>query len=218
MNNTIDAVDYAILKCLDENGGCWKKRAHEWITAHMDELPNMSEKSLQTIGRRIDELHAAGEVESCILSPDAVDRDMIIGYTLTEQGEETLAARRSKFLRDYVVKAREGLLTEEQTEMSVERAAVIALMTDEFDIDEETRTEILPQIETEELAGLLAAHLFLDNTESTFNPDNEDALAAFLRRTPTFRRPFEKKNIIARIRERLAAEAENVSERVKSAE
>lgn len=217
MDNKIDAVDYIVLKCLHQNGGCWKKRVYQWTNENIDKLPVDEQKSVQTIGRRIDKLHDYALVESCILSPDAVNRDMIIGYTLTEEGEEALEAKQNEFLREIVAESSKALMTADdydgETQVPVDRKPLIALMSDAFDIDEETREDILPQIETEELLGLLATHFFLDN--ATFNPENTDVMAEFLQRTPAFRRPFEGENAISRIRKKVAATVKTGKESVR---
>ncbi len=54
MTDTIDCVDYAILKCLDLYGGSWKQEVHRWVCENEDEVPTLETKSVQTIGRRID--------------------------------------------------------------------------------------------------------------------------------------------------------------------
>lgn len=201
----IDAVDYAILKCMDRHGGCWKKRVHQWISENVDSLPLTESKSVQTIGRRMDALHENELLESCILSPEHVNRDMIIGYKLTADGKQILNGKRNTFLRKMVKQASLELLTADNDAMAaVEREPLIRLMVDAFDIDEETRDELLPQLETEEILGLLATHFFLDNAGTTFTAENRDVMVAFLRRTPQFRRPFEDKNVITYLRESLA--------------
>lgn len=205
----IDTVDYAVLRCIHENGGCWKKRVHQWITDNIDSLPMAEPKSVQTIGRRIDDLHEDGLLETCIMAPDAVNRDMIIGYAMTDAGEAALQAKRDEFLREMVVQSSKELLTADDydgvTQIAADREPLIDLMADAFDIDEETRETVLPELDTDELVGLLATHFFLDNADATFNPEHEDAIVTLLERTPEFRRPFEKQTLISRVRERIAA-------------
>jgi DNA-binding MarR family transcriptional regulator len=199
----IDPIDYAVLKCLDVNGALWKKRMHRWVQDHVEQLPGTTEKSVQTIGRHTDRLHEAGLVESCIVSPDAVNRGMIIGYKLTTNGEEALAAKQAELLREIVIQSAKQLLGDD-TDMQVDREPLIHLLEDTFDVDPTTRDEILPRVGTDELVGLLATHFFLDNADRTFDPDNTATLVQLLERTPQFRRPFETKNIITHLREVLA--------------
>lgn len=203
----IDAVDYAVLKCIDRTDGCWKKCVHEWISDNIGRLPLDEQKSVQTIGRRIDALAADGLLESCILSPDAVNREMIIGYTLTEQGEQALARKQNELLRDMVREVSDELLTADDydgdTPVSVDRDPLIFLMADAFDIDGDTRADTLPRIETPELVGVLAVHFLLDNIDDTFTPDHEPAVAALLEETPELRRPFDTDTVVDRLRHAL---------------
>lgn len=206
MSDTIDTVDYAILKCLDGNGGCWKKQVHKWITEHSDEIPVTSERSVQTIGRRIDTLHESGKVESCILSDDSANRGMNIGYTLTEEGYKILAQKRKSLLREQVVNSVETLLTEKNSDLDIDRNVLIAIMSDEFDIDDRTRETVLSKLETRELVALLAAHYFLTHLGSTINPGHKKEIAAFMKRTPQFAEPFIRENMISRLRSTLTAD------------
>ncbi len=204
----IDAVGYAVLTCLDSNGALWKKKVCTWVNDHADRLPVAEPRSMQTVGRRIDTFHEHGLVESCILRPDSVNRDMIIGYRITEEGQDVLEAARNELLRSAVTSARDHLLSPDSCDDDappVDRTVLITLMTNAFDISTETRDEVLPRINTRELFGLLAAHYFLDNADTTFDAGHEDALDTLLRQTPQLRRPFEQDTLISRLRERATA-------------
>lgn len=205
MSDTIDAVDYAILKCLAENDGCWKKQIHDWVNAHVDELPAITEKSAQTIGRRTDKLHEQGFIESCILSAESVNRDLMIGYKLAEPGRNMLQEKRRELLRGNVIQSAEAILTGDTgQETDIERKALIGLMVDAFNLDEHTRENLLPQLDTEEITGLIAVHFFRKNAGDTFDAANEEVLVEFLQRTPRFREPFEHRTIIERVRAKVS--------------
>ncbi len=42
--------------------------------------------SVQTVCRRVDTLRDNGLLESCIISPDGIKRDLIIAFTTTDKG------------------------------------------------------------------------------------------------------------------------------------
>jgi hypothetical protein len=62
----------------------------------------MEPVSLQTVGRRVDALHDEGYLENTIVSPQNVPRDLIIGYILTDNGEQAVEAKRHELLRETV--------------------------------------------------------------------------------------------------------------------
>lgn len=201
----LDGVDYAVLKCLEDRGSCWKKEVHEWLGDNIGGLPVEEARSVQTVGRRIDALHERGDVESCILTPDEIDRDMIIGYKLTDQGQTALARKREAMMHDHILAAGESLLTSRTPELQdVNRDMLLSLISDEFDVDETTRDTILAECGTDELITLLAAHYFLENVEFTIDDENMNHLIALLRDTPRLRKPFEGQNVIQQLREHLA--------------
>ncbi len=205
MNQRIDAVDYAVLKCLDENGGCWKKRVHDWINDHHEELPRLEKKSVQTIGRRIDQLHEAGLIESCILAPDSVDRDMIIGYKLTNEGKGYLDAERTEFLKEKVLLASEAFLErhEDHDEFSISRPALIELMADEFNIPPHER-DLLENCHTDELITVLMHHFFRTEASPSFDEHAEDRITALITRTPQLVEPYQQETLSDRVRKRLS--------------
>lgn len=78
-NTSIDLLDLQILAILRDDP-LWKKRiAHQ-----------INNVSVQTIGRRVDALHDKGLLESCIIAPDDIKRDLIIAFETTETGRAAL--------------------------------------------------------------------------------------------------------------------------------
>lgn len=75
ININLDLLDLQILGILQDDT-LWKKR----IANHIDTV------SIQTIGRRVDTLRDNGLLDSCIISPDDIKRDLIIAFETTEQG------------------------------------------------------------------------------------------------------------------------------------
>lgn len=204
MDTSIDEVDYAILKCLKQCDACWKKRVYDWTREHIDEVPLMGEKSLQTIGRRIDRLHDEGLVDNCIMSPDAADRDMIIGYHLTDAGREALQAKRQRMLQDKAKRFTNCLITGDG-DPQVDRDALVALMRDEFDIGPEGQA-IIEQLETRELLTVLTGHYI--NTNADDHLARADLVADLLERAQRLADPLMQDNTIAHIHDRLDGTAE----------
>ncbi|WP_226005943.1 Lrp/AsnC family transcriptional regulator [Natrinema salinisoli] len=75
----LDELDLEILAILTQNP-LWKTALHN----------TLGKKSIQTIGRRVNDLQDDGLLVSCILSPDTLNRDLVIGYKTTEQGRTAL--------------------------------------------------------------------------------------------------------------------------------
>lgn len=97
----VDKVDYAILTVLeDTDSPLWKKRIHTAMTEQEDKLPGHPDVSTQTIGRRVDTLHDNALIQSSIVSPEDLKRDLIIAYTLTAEGEAALKEKREQLMED----------------------------------------------------------------------------------------------------------------------
>lgn len=103
MPHEIDNVDFSILRCVkDADQPLWKKKIHGKISEYLDTLPLQDVVSVQTVGRRIDTLEEDGYLETKIASPDEVNRELIICYDTTAEGEQVLEARRRLLLRRVV--------------------------------------------------------------------------------------------------------------------
>ncbi|MDY6768958.1 MAG: hypothetical protein SVW02_02525 [Candidatus Nanohaloarchaea archaeon] len=98
----IDNIDFSIIKAVaTTDEPLWKKQVHRRIKEERDTLPLDREISVQTIGRRIDELKEAGLLEPCIVNPEDINRDLIIAYHSTDRGEELLREKRDTMLREF---------------------------------------------------------------------------------------------------------------------
>ncbi|QLG61953.1 hypothetical protein [Halorarum salinum] len=75
----LDELDLELL-CLLDAEPLWKTKAYD----------RLGKRSVQTIGRRITQLQERGLVKTHILSPDDIDRDLIIAYTPTDAGDTLL--------------------------------------------------------------------------------------------------------------------------------
>lgn len=211
MEQEIDAVDYGVLKCLAENGGCWKNKVHGYIEDNQDALPGMGEKSVQTVGRRIDELHEAGYVESCILSPDTINRDMIIGYKLTADGKQAVRQERQRLLKKQTLAGGEAILfPDKDVDVSISRDALIELLCDEFDINDAVRDDVVTECSTQELVAVLISHYFRTDAVSQVDDDAVDRIATLIMQTPRLLEPYTANTLPDRIRERMARNAQSV--------
>ncbi len=101
---TLDATDYAVLQCInDASKPVWKKEIHGRIERRIGEFPELDSVSVQTVGRHVDTLHDQAYLESCIISPDHLNRDLIISYKLTEDGVTALQEKRDTLIKTQIM-------------------------------------------------------------------------------------------------------------------
>lgn len=208
MTTTIDGADYAVLKCLQASNGSWKKQVHSWIQDNADNVPMMEKKSEQTIGRRIDDLHERGLIESCIVSSDSVNRDMIIGYKLTDDGQDALQEKRTAMLKEFVEQSMKHLL-HDTGELDIDRDGLAALMCDEFGIDEETRERVLEPLTSRELVSVLNCHYMKQNANSNITRQHEPLIADLIQCTQ-ISEPFFEDNASTRIQNTIKVDADHI--------
>jgi hypothetical protein len=201
MSNTeIDAVDYGIMKCIEEHDNVWKKRVHNLVLEHQEKLPHMEEISVQTIGRRINKMQEADLLESCILSPDDLNRDLIIGYNVTDEGLNVLAEKREKFLRSELLYIGERLLGNHDTvDTAVSRAVLVELICDEFRIPASIRDNVIPECDTMELSVLLGMYYFRKEVPQFISRDALGRLVKIIRAAPQMQNVFGGETIVERL-------------------
>lgn len=152
----IDDVDFSILNVLRGHGApMWKKKIHRHLTEGEAGLPNVRDVSVQTIGRRVDDLLERGLLESCIISPEEINRDLIIAFKVTPEGEAALTRKRERLLREHVL--RSGVLSRGDREPQGDPGTIADLMAAELDLNEET-ADLLRACDSAELVTLLAIH------------------------------------------------------------
>lgn len=160
----IDDVDYTILKCLHDAGeSFWKKRIYQEIEEKHEFLPLTDPVSLQTVGRHVDELQAKGYLENRIVSSDEVPRDLIIGYTITEEGEKIIRTKRETLLRELVSKE----LFSDDEAPSVGQKALAELANNEFGLYDHT-VETADHYGRDELLVLLGTYFLQKKASQTF--------------------------------------------------
>ncbi len=204
----IDAVDYGILKCITDHDKVWKKRVHNLVMEHQEKLPHMGDVSVQTIGRRINRMQEDELLESCILSPDDLNRDLIIGYTVTATGAEAIATKREEFLRNEVLHMGEHMLgSSEPVDPALSREALVELICDEFTLPASIRNEILPECDTMELSALLAIYLFRKEVSKFISQTALKRLAAIATAAPQMQNVFGGETMVERLFRAVNAEA-----------
>lgn len=173
LQNGIDTIHYAILHVVEKP--LWKKKIHDALR-DVEYLPIDSVPSIQTVGRRVDELHEAEYLTTSIISPDDVDRDLIIGYKRTKDGDKALAKKRDEMLQEL---ARTSSNAASEPQRTVPKPALIKLISEQFDLDTDTTTRMNKHYDEQTLFSLLALHYAQKNadknTESNqFYTDNTD--------------------------------------------
>lgn len=119
---TIDTTDYAILQCInDADEPIWKKKICTRINDRINHFPGIEHVSVQTIGRRVDRLHDNAHLESCIVPPEHLRRDLIIAYKLTDEGVTSLHEKRQQLL-----------FTRIQQPETAEKALILSLLEHEI--------------------------------------------------------------------------------------
>lgn len=154
LQDGIDTIHYTILHVLEKP--LWKSKIRATLE-DVDDLPTDGVPSVQTIGRRVDELHENDYIATSILSPDDVDRDLIIGYQRTKNGDKALEEKRDELLR--------GLANTLSTR-TVTKKALIRMIIGQFDLNTDTATCMNDEYDEETLLSLLALHYAQKDAES----------------------------------------------------
>lgn len=177
MPRTIDTIDYAILKCLKDAGeSFWKKRIYQELEARKKTLPLADDISLQTVGRRVDALNEDGYLENTIVSPQDVPRDLIIGYLLTEKGENVLTRKRESLLKKVV---RDELFSDRQ-DLELRTKAIAELIGDEFNLPGYT-DEMAEQYTRDDLLVLTGTYFLQKRVSTTFDEDDLEQFRNIIR-------------------------------------
>lgn len=152
---TIDEVDFSILKVIrDAETPLWKTRVQELLKEHRDELPITGIVAVQTVGRRIDDLNNDGLLDTEVIRPDTVDRDLIIAYKLTDRGEEAVKEKRRAYLRNIV---RRDIFKDFRDE-NVPQEQLLAAIQDEFDLSDGATDTLAERFNSVQLASILALY------------------------------------------------------------
>ncbi len=164
----IDDTDFAILKCIrDMDRPLWKNKIHECIKDRFEELPLGSTVSVQTVGRRVDTLTDNAYLESCIISPDEIKRDLIIAFKLTDQGTDAVDQKTEEYLQRIV----QTEMFPVDDELSAGKEAILELMTDRFELDAETVDTLSEEYSRKELVTLITLYYVKREISGVFKED-----------------------------------------------
>lgn len=164
----IDETDYVILKCVrDEGRALWKNKIHDLIVERQEELPIVDSVSVQTVGRRVDTLAEEGYLETGIITADEIQRDLIIGFNITEKGRQAIEEKRDELLKQTV---QENLFTEHKS-VPMGASALAALIAEEFELSESSRNHLEESYTEAELITLLSMHYMEREAMQFFDRD-----------------------------------------------
>lgn len=164
----IDEVNYAILKLTAESEGpIWKNKIHQRLSEKCEELPDVDSVSVQTVGRRVDWLRDNGYLDSCIVSPDEIKRDLIIAFKTTEQGREALETKEDEFLQDAVQHAIFS------NESAPDKPVLAELICTHLDLDQNVKETLIDQYSTPELETFLTLYYLREQVSDVFSADAE---------------------------------------------
>lgn len=150
----LDETDYALMQCLsDADTPLWKKELHTRLTEQEHPLLGIDATSIQTVSRRIDRLHNHAIVTSTIISPQTVQRDFIIAYMLTADGEELLHRKGRALLRQYICER------SATTDTDNDRKAILSHLLQHVQVPEEVVQQLDEDCTVEELAAV--AHVYV---------------------------------------------------------
>lgn len=146
----IDIIDFLIMKCLREHDApLWKNRIHEHHNGFGESA------SVQTIGRRVDALVEDEHLDSCIVSPDDINRDLIIAYKLTENGRAAFQQKRRDMLEEAVCS---NLFCDKET-LEYSKAELVDLICNEFNYPDAVREHLEAEYTETEIVTVLALDL-----------------------------------------------------------
>lgn len=169
---SIDRVDLTILMVLEDAGEpLWKKSVHRYLAEFAAVPDRISDVSVQTVGRRIDRLHENGLLAPSIVTPEDINRDLIIAYQITETGRTVLQRKREDILRQHVS-------TPQPLEAPAEAETVYVaeLFADELGLDADGR-ELLKTSTDTELAALIAAYYLHHDIDDAIAQEQVDTLS-----------------------------------------
>lgn len=208
----LDAVDYGILTCVEEEEQVWKKRVHELISERQDVLPEMKNVSIQTVGRRINNLQEKGLLESCILSPENLNRDLIIGYTVTEDGQLAMHEKRESFLKENVLRSGEYLFNDHcHDTLPVNREALNHLFCKHFGVGPQKR-DVVEACETEEILAVLAIHYFRGHLEACYDEYNVKQMTDLVEAAAPLKESFQQSSLASKLIRRVQRDLDAAKE------
>lgn len=128
----IDNTDFAILFSVENHDvPPWKNKIHGWVVDQEENLPIANSVSVQTVGRRVDTLVNEDFLETVIVSPEDIKRDLIIAFKLTEKGKDAITGKREQLLKETV----QNQIFAADDGNNISKGALITLLLDKFNWD-----------------------------------------------------------------------------------
>ncbi len=153
----VDSVDFSILKVVHDNDTpVWKKRIHDLLHDRYDELPSTPAVSLQTVGRRVDRLHAEDYLHIQISPMSQTQRRLVLAYSVTEAGRTVMRQKREELLGELL--HIDGEPGESAADRRHRKVVVAGLVSDELGLATDTRNTLLNTFTLEEMAALYSLY------------------------------------------------------------
>ncbi len=131
----------------------WKKDIHRTMQEDPAIPDDIADISVQTAGRRVDALNEADLLEPEIITPDGLNRDLIIAYELSPAGKDAIREKRESVLRDHLSQI---TCLDEDTDRH--HNFIAALFADELGLDSRGRA-LLYSCSGVELNAFIAVYL-----------------------------------------------------------
>ncbi len=172
-NETIvDETDYGILFAVKQHDmPPWKNKIHGWIVEHEDMIPIAGGVSVQTVGRRVDDLVNEDYLETVIVSPEDIKRDLIIAFKLTDKGLDTIEGTREHLLAEMV---QDHLFTDQGRE--VQSGTIAMMLADRYNWSGETADSIQERYGARELSSFLTLLYIEEQTDGMIEGMSETIL------------------------------------------
>lgn len=99
----MDRNEFCILRILRETEKpIWKKEIHRRIEQEVEMLPLEEPFSIQTVGRRVNDLFEKGLIKAIATCDDEVDRALITAYELSNEGQQEVEEQMNQILKQQV--------------------------------------------------------------------------------------------------------------------
>lgn len=164
----LDDTDFTILvEIAEADEGLWKKKVHDRLEDSLAGHPLNKHISTQTVGRRIDRLTDRGYLASVLITPDELDRDLMIGYRLTDDGKDAVDRKRMELIKECV---QSNIFPGERIP-HLDQETLVSIIVHEFDVDD-TVAEKLQEYTGEELVCFLSHHFIEAEADEVFHEGN----------------------------------------------
>jgi hypothetical protein len=124
------------------------------------------------VGRRVDRLRDAGLLSSCIISPEAIKRDLIIAFKLTDSGADAIEQKQEEFLRETVKQQ-----VFDQNGAALSKPVISELIRNHFDLNPEIKQTLLEEYTSDELATFLTLYYVKRQVADVFSDESAEKLA-----------------------------------------